>query len=112
MGTSRSDFYDLPVESKQRCLGESKTRHHLSQTISKRRNIHRQFRRLVNGDAEEALKVFEAARGCGFFDLSNAHIDYESMFDTANETFELPLEEKMKYEMSNTLALLRLHDDG
>ena len=68
----------------------------------KHRHIHREFRHLVNGDAEEALKVFEAARGCGSFDLSNAHIDYEFMFDMANETFELPLEKKMKYEMSNT----------
>jgi hypothetical protein len=29
-----SEFYDLPVEFKQRCLRESKKRYHLSQTMS------------------------------------------------------------------------------
>lgn len=60
------------------------------------------FDSLNNGDAEEARKVFEASRGCGFFYLSNTPIHYDFMFDMANETFKLPLDEKMKYEMSNT----------
>lgn len=60
------------------------------------------FDKLSNGDAQEAQKVYEASTGYGFFYLSNTHIDYDFMFDLANETFQLPLEEKMKYEMGNT----------
>lgn len=60
------------------------------------------FNLLAAGNEEEARKVFEASRGYGFFYLSNTHIDYDFMFDLANETFKLPLDEKMKYEMGNT----------
>lgn len=60
------------------------------------------FDKLTAGDQEEARKVFEASRGYGFFYLNNTHIDFDFMFDVANETFQLPLEEKMKYEMGNT----------
>lgn len=60
------------------------------------------FDRLKDGDPEEARKVYEASRGYGFFYLSNTHVDYDFMFDLANETFKLPLDEKMKYEMGNT----------
>ena len=60
------------------------------------------FDRLNNGDADEASKVYEASRGYGFFYLSNTHIDSDFMFDLANETFKLPLDEKMKYEMGDT----------
>jgi isopenicillin N synthase-like dioxygenase len=60
------------------------------------------FDKLRDGDAKEAQKVYEASRGYGFFYLSNTHVDYDFMFDVANETFKLPLDEKMKYEMGNT----------
>ena len=60
------------------------------------------FDKLNSGDKEEARKVFEASRGYGFFYLSNTHVDYNFMFDLANETFKLPEDEKMKYEMGNT----------
>lgn len=60
------------------------------------------FNRLINGDAGEARKVYEASCGYGFFYLSNTQVDYDFMFDLANETFKLPLDEKMKYEMGNT----------
>ena len=60
------------------------------------------FNLLRDGDSEEARKVFDASRGYGFFYLSNTPIDYNFMFDVANETFRLPLDEKMKYEMGNT----------
>ncbi|KAK3708430.1 hypothetical protein LTR37_011526 [Vermiconidia calcicola] len=60
------------------------------------------FDQLSAGDEEEARKVFDASRGYGFFYLSNTHIDFNFMFDVANETFRLPLDEKMKYEMGNT----------
>ena len=57
------------------------------------------FDKLDDGDEEEARKMFDACRGYGFFYLSNTHIDYNFMFDVANETFQLPLDEKMKYEV-------------
>ena len=60
------------------------------------------FDKLDAGDEEEARKMFDACRGYGFFYLSNTHIDFNFMFDVANETFQLPLDEKMKYEMGNT----------
>lgn len=60
------------------------------------------FDKLDAGDKEEARKVFEASRGYGFFYLSNTHIDYNFMFDLANQTFKLPEDEKMKFEMGNT----------
>ena len=60
------------------------------------------FDKLKAGDEEEARKVFEASRGYGFFYLANTHIDYNFMFDVAEETFNLPLDTKMKYEMGNT----------
>ena len=56
---------------------------------------------LASGDATEAQKVFDASRGYGFFYLRNTHINYQYMFDVAKETFDLPLDEKMKYEMGN-----------
>ena len=59
------------------------------------------FEKLSAGDKEEARKVFDASRGYGFFYLSNTHIDYQYMFDVAQETFDLPLDEKMIYEMGN-----------
>ena len=60
------------------------------------------FNLLAAGDKEEARKAYQASRGYGFFYLSNTHIDYDFMFDLANETFKLPLDEKMKYEMGET----------
>lgn len=62
------------------------------------------FDKLKAGNKDEAAKVFEACRGYGFFYLSNTHIDYEFMFDLAEETFNLPYDTKMKYEMGNTGA--------
>ncbi|KAK5166916.1 uncharacterized protein LTR77_007645 [Saxophila tyrrhenica] len=60
------------------------------------------FDRLREGDPEEARKVYEASKGYGFFYLSNTHVDYDFMFDLANQTFNLDPDEKMKYEMGNT----------
>lgn len=60
------------------------------------------YNRLLDGDQHESQKVFDAARGYGFFYLSNANIDADFMFDLANETFKLPLDEKMKFEMGST----------
>lgn len=60
------------------------------------------YDQLRAGNEEEATKVFDASRGYGFFYLSNTHIDYNFMFDLAEETFDLPLDTKMKYEMGNT----------
>lgn len=60
------------------------------------------FDSLRSGNAKASRQVFEASRGYGFFYLSNTHIDSDFMFDLANETFRLPEEEKMKYEMGNT----------
>ena len=60
------------------------------------------YEKLKTGDQDEAKKVFEASRGYGFFYLSNTHIDYNFMFDLAEETFNLPIDTKMKYEMGNT----------
>lgn len=60
------------------------------------------FERLANGDPDETTKVFDAARGYGFFYLDNTHIDSDFMFDLANETFSLPLDEKMQFEMGST----------
>ena len=57
---------------------------------------------LLAGNKHESQKVFDAARGYGFFYLSNTHIDAAFMFALANKTFALPLEEKMKYEMGST----------
>ena len=54
------------------------------------------------GDQDEARKMLDACRGYGFIYLSNTNIDSDFMFDLANETFLLPLEEKMKYEMGET----------
>lgn len=59
------------------------------------------YPKLASGDREEARKVFDASRGYGFFYLSNTDIDYQYMFDVAQETFDLPVDEKMKYEMGN-----------
>lgn len=60
------------------------------------------FDLLEDGDASEARKVLEASKGYGFFYLSKTGVDSDFMFDLANETFKLPLDEKMKYEMGNT----------
>jgi hypothetical protein len=59
------------------------------------------YDKLASGDSTEAQKVFDASRGYGFFYLRNTHINYQYMFDVAQETFSLPLDEKMKYEMGN-----------
>ena len=60
------------------------------------------YNRLRAGDEDEAKKVFDASRGYGFFYLDDTGIDYNFMFDLAEETFSLPLDEKMKFEMGNT----------
>lgn len=60
------------------------------------------YDKLREGDKEEARKVFDASRGYGFFYLLNTHIDYNFMFDLAEETFNLPIDTKMEYEMGNT----------
>ena len=60
------------------------------------------FDKLSKGDKDEARKVYEASVGYGFFYLSSTHIDHDFMFDLANETFKLPLDEKMAHEMGNT----------
>ena len=60
------------------------------------------FKLLRQGDDTEAQKVFDAARGYGFFYLRNHDIDSDFMFDLASQVFQLPLEEKMKYDMGTT----------
>ena len=57
-----------------------------------------------DGDQDESRKVFDACRGFGFFYLTNTNIDYNFMFDLAQDVFDLPLDTKMKYEMGNTGA--------
>lgn len=59
------------------------------------------FDKLSIGDKNEARKVLEAAQGYGFFYMANTHVDYDFMFDLADDTFKLPLEEKMKYEIGS-----------
>lgn len=60
------------------------------------------FELLCQGDVTEAQKVFDAARGYGFFYLRNHDVDSDFMFDLASQVFQLPLEEKMKYDMGTT----------
>lgn len=60
------------------------------------------FKRLINGDEEECRKVFAAAQGTGFFYLSNTDIDSDFLFNLAVQAFQLPREEKMKYEYGST----------
>lgn len=58
--------------------------------------------KLRAGDEVDERKVYDASRGYGFFYLTNTHVDYDFMFDVADETFSLPLDTKMQYEMGNT----------
>lgn len=62
------------------------------------------YQKLKAGDQDESRKVFDACRGFGFFYLTNTNIDYNFMFDLAQDVFDLPLDTKMKYEMGNTGA--------
>ena len=60
------------------------------------------FDLLKQGDQSQAKAVFDAARGYGFFYIKNHHVDSDFMFDLANELFNLPQEEKDKYDMGTT----------
>jgi len=60
------------------------------------------FDLLRNGDKTEAQNLYAASQGCGFFYVKNHHIDSDFMLDLANETYALPIEEKMKYDMGTT----------
>lgn len=60
------------------------------------------FTLLAKGDAASSRAVFDAATGYGFFFLKNHQVDSDFMFDLADATFKLPLEELMKYDMGTT----------
>lgn len=60
------------------------------------------FARLAAGDADQARCLHEAATGYGFFYVTNHDVDYSFMFKLAQAVFDLPLEEKMKYDMGTT----------
>ncbi|KAL5485845.1 hypothetical protein ACEPAI_6887 [Sanghuangporus weigelae] len=55
---------------------------------------------LQTGDSEEIDKLWKAATGLGFWYLKNhgATEEVEGMFEMGEETMDLPLEEKMKFE--------------
>lgn len=62
------------------------------------------FQRLVAGDRQESNRLFEACTGSGVFMLQLN--DHESIFDKARGAFsvseqvmDLPLEQKMSWEM-------------
>lgn len=67
------------------------------------------FDRLAKGDLQEEEKLFEAAKGLGFFylDLRNASEqeeqlleDAERLFKLAPEFFNITLEEKLQYDLT------------
>lgn len=60
------------------------------------------FDLLAQGDEASSKAVFDAATGYGFFFLKNHHVDSDFMFDLADATFNLPLDELMKYDMGST----------
>ncbi|KAL5485846.1 hypothetical protein ACEPAI_6888 [Sanghuangporus weigelae] len=55
---------------------------------------------LKNGDSEEIEKLWKAATELGFWYLKNhgADREVEGMFEMGEETMDLPLDEKLKYE--------------
>ncbi|KAI9691101.1 MAG: hypothetical protein M1822_008721 [Bathelium mastoideum] len=54
---------------------------------------------LASSSPEALQAMLSATQGIGFFFLSDHPIDSDFMFDLATSVFELPLDEKMKYEM-------------
>ena len=60
------------------------------------------FDLLSKDDPDQSRQVFEAATGYGFFYLLNHHVDHDFMFSLADSVFNLPLEEKMKYDIGST----------
>ncbi|KAI0766205.1 Clavaminate synthase-like protein [Trametes elegans] len=56
-----------------------------------------------NGDTEEIDKLWKAATELGFWYLKNHGVDDDvnAMFDLGQETFALPLEEKLKFDQGN-----------
>ena len=60
------------------------------------------FDLLSRDDPEQSALVHSAATGYGFFYLTNHHVDHEFMFSLAQKVFDLPLPEKMKYDMGST----------
>ncbi|KAH8812916.1 oxidoreductase [Xylogone sp. PMI_703] len=67
------------------------------------------FAKLAKGDLKEEEKLFEAAKGLGFFylDLRNSSQKQDALLDNAEhlfklapEFFKVPLEEKIKYDLT------------
>ena len=56
---------------------------------------------LVSLSPEALQAMLSATQGIGFFFLSDHPIDSDFMFDLATSVFELPMDEKMKYEMGS-----------
>ena len=60
------------------------------------------YDKLIAGDETQAQAIYDAATGYGFFYLSGHDIDASSMFGLADKVFDLPLNEKLKYDMGTT----------
>eukprot|EP01126_Amoeba_proteus_P019370 TRINITY_DN19985_c0_g1_i1.p1 TRINITY_DN19985_c0_g1~~TRINITY_DN19985_c0_g1_i1.p1 ORF type:complete len:218 (+),score=41.30 TRINITY_DN19985_c0_g1_i1:154-807(+) len=60
------------------------------------------YEQLVQRCESESRKLFEACSGYGFFYLKYHKIEHEDIFDLADRVFELPLKEKLVYDMGTT----------
>lgn len=60
------------------------------------------YSKLVDGDVGECKRMFQACKDAGFFYLANHQVESDSMYDLAEKIFDLPLEEKLKYDMGAT----------
>lgn len=60
------------------------------------------FNLLAQNDEASSKAVFNAATGYGFFFLKNHQVNSDFMFDLAEATFNLPVDELMKYDMGTT----------
>ena len=57
---------------------------------------------LVTASPEALQAMLSATQGIGFFFLSHHPIDSDFMFDLASSIFQLPMDEKIKYDMGTT----------
>lgn len=57
---------------------------------------------LLAHDPVESKKLYQCAVDLGFFYLKNHGLDYEPLKDIMEEVFELPEEEKAKYDVALT----------
>lgn len=53
----------------------------------------------ISAADEESAKLFDACTSLGFFYLKNHPIDYEPLFEICQKVFELPEEEKARFDV-------------